>query len=88
MAIVVTPAYYSRQKTLDGRDWARASLAVTGLVVGANIIPHGLPRKPLKVGLRPSALGLWGETQPPDATNIYITVGTAGAVTGSLDVEY
>ena len=93
MAITVTPINYGRYKDLDGRFPSRASLSVGGLTNSAtaptaNIIPHGLPHQPQFVGLRPGAAGLWGETSPPDATNIYITVGIGGAITGTLDVEY
>ncbi len=89
MAIVVTPTNYGRYKDLDGRFPSRATLTVSGLTAAAaNTIPHGLPHPPQFVGLRPGAAGLWGETSLPDATNIYITVGTAGATAGNIDVEY
>ena len=89
MAISVTPTYYGRVKDLDGRFPRRAQLAVTGLTAGAaNSIPHGLPQAPQTVDLNPSALGLWGETQVADGTNIYVTVGTGGATSGWINVVY
>lgn len=74
-----------RQELLPYKRAAR--LTITGLTAGAdNVVPHGLPFTPTGLSLRPSALGLWAETQVPDATNIYITVGGGGAVSGTVDV--
>lgn len=73
--------------TLSGAQLRHETLSITGLTAAsANTIPHGLPFTPRKIGLRPGALGLWGETQAPDATNIYVTVGTSGAIAGKIDV--
>lgn len=89
MGIGVTASYQDNIKNLQGTFPGRGSLAITGLTAGqANTIPHGLPRKPFHVGLRPGANGLWGETQAPDATNIYVTVGNGGATAGTIDVDY
>ena len=62
-------------------------LTITGLSEGANVVPHGLVFAPSQMHLRPGATGLWGETQLPDATNIYITVGVGGATSGIIDFE-
>lgn len=89
MSIGVTPTYQSVRQTLQGAQIRKASLAVTGLTAGAaNTIPHGLPGTPIAVDYRPGANGLWGETQAPDATNIYVTVGSGGATAGTIEVEY
>ena len=89
MAIAVIPTYQEILGTKAGAEIERATLAITGLTAGAaNTIPHGLPRVPRRVSLRPGALGLWGETSAPDATNINVTVGAGGATAGTIDVEY
>lgn len=90
MSISVVPTYLpSRVQQWDGRFLNRARLAVSGLTAGStNTIPHGLPRQPQKVDLNSGAAGLWGETQLADATNIYVTVGSGGATSGWLNVEY
>ncbi len=88
MAIAVTPTYQSFRQNQTGEFLRRASLAISGLAVGANTVPHGLVAAPLRVTYRPGAGGLWGETSAPDATNLYITVGTGGATSGTVDVEY
>ena len=62
-------------------------LTVEGLVEGPNAIPYGLPFAPGSLSFRPGAAGLWGETQVPDATNLYITVGSGGATSGRIDYE-
>jgi hypothetical protein len=73
--------------TLSGAQLRHETLTVTGLTAGgANTIPHTLPFTPRKIGLRPGALGLWGETSAPDSSNIYITVGGGGATAGKIDV--
>jgi hypothetical protein len=63
------------------------SLSVTGLVEGDNIIPHGLPTTLERITLRPGAAGGWGETRVPDAVNLYITVATGGATSGTIDYK-
>ena len=89
MAIVVTPTFLGRFKQLDGRFVRRAVLTITGLTAAsANTVPHGLPAVPVWTDIEAGALGLWGETNPPDATNIYITVGTGGATNGYANVQY
>jgi hypothetical protein len=86
IAVTVTPG--GTKTDLDGVYRRRGSLAITGLTAAsANTIPHGLPFTPNRISLRPGALGLWGETQAPDSTNIYITVGTGGATAGTIDYE-
>lgn len=89
MAIVVTPKFLGTIKMLNGKFVNRVALAVTGLTAGsANTIPHGLPTPPQTVNPVPGALGLWGQTSPADATNIYLTVGGGGATAGTINVEY
>lgn len=88
MSIAVTNTGQGFRSNIGGEYRRRGSLAITGLTSGsANTIPHGLPFTPSRVSLRPSALGLWGETSVPDATNVYITVGTSGATSGTIDYE-
>lgn len=83
---ILTPGPHVVQ-TLNGAFLRMETLTVTGLTAAsANTIPHGLPFTPRKVSLRPGATGLWGETSVPDATNIYVTVGTGGATAGHIDV--
>jgi hypothetical protein len=89
MAITVVPTYLGRFKQLDGRFIRRAVLTITGLTAAsANTVPHGLGVVPQSVDIEAGAAGLWGETSAPDATNIYITVGTAGATSGYANVSY
>ena len=90
MPISVTTAYLGRHQAADrGVGPRRAVLTVSGLTAaGANVIPHGLPGVPQTVGLNPGANGLWGETQPADATNIYVTIGTGGHTSGIINVNY
>lgn len=89
MPIAVTATKQGYRQNQDGANIRRASLAITGLTAGAaNTIPHGLPATPMRLSLRPGAAGLWGETQAPDGTNIYITAGVGGATAGTVDVEY
>lgn len=87
MSISVTG---SSGRSIIGTDSvARRSykLTITGLSEGANTVPHGLAFTPRNIGLRPGAGGLWGETSAPDATNIYITVGSGGATAGVVDAS-
>ena len=73
----------------DGRFLRRGTLNISGLTAGAaNTVPHNLGVQPQVVKLNASALGLWGETQAADATNIYITVGTGGATSGYATVWF
>jgi hypothetical protein len=89
LAISVSASYVNRGQQLDGKFFRRAVLTVSGMSAGAgNTIPHGLPAAPVRVGLNPGANGLWGETQPADATNIYVTVGSTGHTGGIINVEY
>lgn len=75
-------------QTLQGVPIRQAKLVITGLAAGANVVPHGLPATPISVSYDPGASGLWGETQTPDAQNLYITVGTGGAASGTAYVQY
>ena len=87
--IAVTPTYGYLAQSLEGEQVRRAKLAITGLTAGAaNVVPHGLPVAPVSVSYDPGASGLWGETQAPDGTNLYITVGTGGATSGTAYVQY
>ena len=89
MAIAVSATYPYVVQTYQGIPIRKAKLAITGLTAAApNVVPHGLPSAPLTVSYDPSALGGWGETQPPDTTNLYITVETGGATSGTVFVEY
>jgi hypothetical protein len=89
LSISVTPSYLGRLQQIDGPFPRRAVLTVTGLTAGAaNTIPHGLPGIPKTVGLNAGTAGLWGETQPADATNIYVTVGSGGHPSGYINVTY
>lgn len=86
MSIAVTQANYATFRDEQGTPRRSGKLTITGLTAGgANTIPHGLSFTPRRLGLRPSALGLWGETADADATNIYITVGASGATSGIVD---
>jgi len=87
MPIGVTNRGIGRRVSMAADERRYGSLTVTGLAAGANTIPHGLPFIPSRLSFRPSALGLWGETAAPDATNIYVTVGTGGALSGAIDYE-
>lgn len=87
-AIVVTPTYRYLAQTFQGVPMRQAKLAIAGLAAGANVVPHGLPAAPFSVFYDPGATGLWGETQPPDQTNLYITVGSGGATSGTAYVQY
>lgn len=73
----------------DGRFLRRGTLNVSGLTAGAaNTIPHNLGATPQTIKLNAGALGLWGETQPADGTNVYVTVGAGGATSGYITVWY
>jgi hypothetical protein len=88
MAITVTNVAKGRRVDMRASEARHGSLTISGLTAAsANTIPHGLPFTPKKISLRPGANGLWGETSIPDATNIYITVGTGGATAGTIDYE-
>lgn len=88
MAIVVAVSNNRTRKDLDGTIRRAATLTITGLTAGqANTIPHTLPYKPTRCSLIPGANGLWGETQVPDGTNLYVTVGGGGSTSGRADVE-
>jgi len=87
--ITVTPNYRYLAQTYQGVPIRQAQLVIAGLVAGAaNAVPHGLPSTPIGVSYSPGAFGLWGQTQPPDKTNLYITVGSGGATAGTAYVEY
>ena len=87
--ITVVPTYSYLTQTYQGVPMRHAKLVISGLTAGAaNVIPHGLPANPVSISYNPGANGLWGETQPPDATNVYITVGGGGATSGSASVQY
>lgn len=86
--IVVTPTYCYLTQTLQGVPIRQAKLAIAGLAAGANVVPHGLPAAPMSVLYDPGSTGLWGETQPADRANLYITVGTGGATSGTAYVQY
>ena len=88
MPIAVTNTNHGFRQNQTGELIRRGSLAVSGLTAAAgNTVAHGLPYTPRRISLRPGANGLWGETQTPDATNVYITVGTGGATAGTVDYE-
>lgn len=86
--ITVTPSYRYVAQTFQGVPIRQAKLVIAGLAAGANVVPHGLPATPISVSYGPGASGLWGETQSPDAQNLYITVGTGGATSGTAYVQY
>jgi hypothetical protein len=86
--ITVIPTYCYLTQTMQGVPIRQAKLTITGLVPGANVVPHGLPSVPISVLYDPGATGLWGETQPADGSNLYITVATGGATSGSAYVQY
>lgn len=89
MAIVVTIDSPGKHVhiAITGAQLRHETLTIAGLTGNsANTIPHTLPFTPRKLSLRPGANGGWGETQAPDATNIYITVGSGGATAGKIDV--
>ncbi len=88
MAINVVPNYEYLSQTLEGAYIRKAKLAVTGLAPNAaNIVPHGLPAVPMSVLIEPTSAGGFHETQPADATNVYITADGAGTAC-NLIVEY
>ena len=88
MAITVTPSYRYLAQTYQGVPIRQAKLSIAGLAAGANVVPHGLKVMPISVSYDPGAAGLWGETQAADKTNLYITVGTGGATSGTAYVQY
>ncbi len=89
----VTSTSRGRRVDMSAGERRSGTLTVSGLNVTAatgstaTTVPHGLPFTPTRLSFRPGAAGLWGETQAPDATNIYITVGVAGATSGMVDYE-
>jgi len=87
-AITVTPNYRYLGQTYQGVPIRQAKLSIAGLAAGANVVPHGLPMMPISVSYDPGAAGLWGETQPADQTNLYITVGAGGATSGTVYAQY
>lgn len=85
----MTATYCYAAQTYDGIPIRQAKLVISGLTAGAaNTIPHGLPSQPVSVTYTPGANGLWGETQPGDSTNVYVTVGAGGATSGTALVHY
>ena len=88
MAITVTSTYRYLAQTYQGVPVRQAQLSISGLVPGANVVPHGLPSAPIFVSYDPGAAGLWGETKPSDKTNLYITVGTGGSTSGTAFLQY
>jgi hypothetical protein len=87
MTIVTNVPKGIRCDMMIGGRWRHGTLTISGLVEGSNVIPHGLAFAPSKLSFRPGPNDRWGETQAPDATNIYITVGTGGATVGAIDYE-
>lgn len=88
MAISVTAQYEYLSQTIEGAYLRKARLAVAGLTASAaNTVPHGLPAAPLNVVIEPTSAGGFHETQPADATNVYVTADGAGT-TCNLIVEY
>lgn len=86
MSIAVTVNGLGNGVEMNGVQRRFGTLTITGLTAAAaNTIPHGLPFTPSRISLRPGALGLWGETSVPDATNCYVTVGTGGATAGTIN---
>lgn len=84
-------AYKNAVQSNEGymlRHWV---VTITGLTAGSdNVIAHGLPtgpNAPRRISYRPQASGGWHETQAPDATNIYISVDTAGPTSFVCDVD-
>jgi hypothetical protein len=66
-------------RTHDGALIRVAKVPVTTVAGQANTVAHGLPAAPLAAIYAPtSGNGNWYETQAPDATNVYITVGASG----------
>lgn len=89
MAVNVVVSYPYTFQSNSGVPLRKAKLTIAGLAAGAaNVVPHGLPSPPTTVSYAPGASGGWGETAPPDATSLYITVGAGGATSGSAYVEY
>ena len=73
--------------TIDGLFIGSNTIEVSGLIAGeANTIPHGLGYTPDKCSFRPAnGNGQWGETQIPDATNIYLTIVAGGPTAFNID---
>lgn len=88
MAISITSNYEYLGQTLQGVYIRRAKLAVAGLTPNAaNPVPHGLPAVPMNVFIEPTSAGGFHESQPADATNVYVTADGAGT-NCNLVVEY
>lgn len=88
MAISVNPAYEYIGQTLQGVYLRKAKLAIAGLSSNAiNTVPHGLPSVPLNVFIEPTSAGGFHESQPADATNIYVASDGVGT-SCNLIVEY
>lgn len=87
MAILVVPTFEYDKQTIQGAFIRKAKLTVTGLASGPNNIPHGLPAVPMNVIIEPTSAGGFHETQPADATNVYVSADGAGT-TCNLIVEY
>ena len=94
MAIGVTKVNLFGFRTHEGVFLKSARLDVTGIVVGANTVPHGLKDRngngiaPLTVGIEPTSTVPPYETSAADATNIYITGPTSAGTTCSIYVEW
>ena len=68
-----------------GSGYTGATGAAT---TASNSVPHGLPTTPQIVNPVPGVGGLWTQTIPADATNIYINVASGGATAGTINVEF
>lgn len=92
VGVTVTPLFNSF--TNLGVLLRRMRVDVTGLVAGANIIPHGItrPENPaqgaLIIGEDPNTTSnvIVHRTQPADATNLYYTVDSGAGTTISVYV--
>jgi hypothetical protein len=88
MAIGVTPNYQFFEFNNPGAPLRYARLDITGLAAGNNVVAHGLPAKPLIVGIEPTSNNNFWEYQPCDAANIYLGAGTGGGTTLSIYLTY
>ena len=74
---------------LDGLELAKAIVPVTAVAGQANTVAHNLVRAPQPVIYIPlNGNGSWFETQPADATNLYLTVGAGGPTSFNAICEY
>jgi hypothetical protein len=88
VAIVVVKNNQALRQSLEGRYLRHVTLNITGLTAASpNTVPHTLGFAPRFLSFRPGSSGLWSETQSCDASNLYITVGTAGATSGNVDYD-